>query len=285
VTLANRERAPQYGADARPTQTAAASPPTAGTFGDCPVDSRSRTRPTLLVDAYNALHVTGVLPPELAGPDLRTLAGLIAQSRYASRHAWLVCDGAPADSRRSGGLIHQPVQGVEGVEIVYAGPGRDADSAIERLVERDTAPRRLLVVSSDRRILVAARKRRCGALPSDVFLRHLAQDHACGPRSSTVYPEFALDVPLDPVETKRWRDRLGVSDLHVPASPDPLAGHDERRPGPPRRDEPERPLAADEPAAPAEPPDPIIAEALREWEGRLDPGELDMRRWLGDGGA
>lgn len=242
--------------------------------------ARRPPRPTLLVDAYNALHVTGVLPPDLAGPDLRDLARMIARSRFAGRLAWLVCDGAPSGSRQSGGLIRQAVPGVENVEIAFAGPGRDADSAIERLIERDSAPKRLLVVSSDRRILAAARKRRCAALTSDAFLHRLAEDHAKGPSPGAVYPEFALDVPLDPVETKRWRDRLGVRDLDLPAAPDPLRKSRPKSPAPESTEPP-----ADAPAPPAnqpQAPDPLIEEALREWDGRLNPEDLDMRRWLGE---
>jgi hypothetical protein len=247
------------------------------------MNRRSPPRPTLLVDAYNALHVTGVLPPELAGPDLRDLAAMIARSRFAGRLAWLVCDGAPTGSRRSGGLIRQTVPGVENVEIAYAGPGRDADSAIERLIERDSAPKRLLVVSSDRRILAAARKRRCAALPSDHFLRRLAEDHVRGSSPGSVYPEFALDVPLDPVETKRWRDRLGLDGFDVRASPDPLAKRPDSRKAKTKQAEPATDPndEPDETAEPA-PPDPLIEEALREWDGRLDPADLDMRRWLGE---
>lgn len=233
------------------------------------------------MDAYNALHVTGVLPPEIAGLDAPGLARLVALSRYGARPCWLVCDGAPPGSRRSGGVIRQPVAGVETVEIVYAGPGRDADSAIERLVERDSAPRQLLVVSSDRRILTAARKRRCGTLTSQAFLARLADDHAKpGPGNRTgtdPFPAFALDVPLDPAEAKRWREHLGVQHLDLPASPDPL-----KEPEPadtsdsPGSDAAESSTAGETPA----PRDPLIEEALREWRGRIDPGELDMRRWL-----
>jgi len=244
------------------------------------VSSRRQTpRPTLLVDAYNVLHVTGILPPEIAGPDAPALARLVARSRYTNRHCWLICDGAPPGANRSGGMIRSPAPGVERVELVYAGPNRDADSLIERLIERDSAPKKLLVVSSDRRILTAARKRRSSAMPSEAFLSHLAHDHK-HPKASAVYPAFALDAPLDPVETKRWKDRLGVADLDVPASPDPLKK--KRPPEPPETDDqPTRDAPNEKPPTP--PTDPLLKEALREWDGRLDLDDLDMRRWLGEG--
>ena len=44
----------------------------------------------LLVDAYNVLHVVGVLPPDLAGIDLEELAILITNSRFRGEEAVLV---------------------------------------------------------------------------------------------------------------------------------------------------------------------------------------------------
>ena len=238
-------------------------------------------RPTILVDTYNVLHVTGVLPPELAGPSPRDLAVLIAQSRWGHRDAWLVCDGAPPGSRKSGGVIRQRVPGVDRVTLVFAGPGRDADSAIERHIERDSAPKSLLVVSSDRRILKAARKRRAITLTSESFLERLAQDHAHPPNPAGAYPEFALDVPLDPSEAARWRERLGLTGYDLPASPDPLRSPvtppSTPPPASPRGSAPDPPTTNN--PSPAD--DPLIREALREWDG-LNVDDLDMRRWLGD---
>ena len=47
----------------------------------------------LLVDTLNVLHVTGVLPPELAGPEPADLAAWIERSRYRRQKVSLVCDG------------------------------------------------------------------------------------------------------------------------------------------------------------------------------------------------
>ena len=48
-----------------------------------------------LVDAYNVLHVVGVLPPELAGIDLEELAALLEGSRFGREEVLLICDGIP----------------------------------------------------------------------------------------------------------------------------------------------------------------------------------------------
>jgi len=130
----------------------------------------------LLIDTYNVLHVTGVLPPELAGPDAVRLAGLIRESRWAGADVRMVCDGS------SGGLsLPRELAEGSGIRLVFAGPGPDAaDIMIERIIEKDSAPRTLLVVSSDRRILVAGRKRRCSVLTSEQFLQRLVDDSAVG---------------------------------------------------------------------------------------------------------
>jgi hypothetical protein len=134
----------------------------------------------LVIDTFNVLHVTGVLPPELAGPDAVRLAGLITRSRWASMDVRLVCDGA------AGNLI-LPAGLAEGsrIRLVFAGHGPDAaDIMIERIIAEDSAPRTLLVVSSDRRILTAARRRRSGLLTSEQFLQRLADDAMVSGRGS-----------------------------------------------------------------------------------------------------
>ena len=81
----------------------------------------------LLVDAYNVLHVVGVLPPDLAGIDLPELAELIGESRYR-RDSTILVDG-----------VEKPTGGDPGSPFV-PGPGVKADDLIIRLVQRSSAP-------------------------------------------------------------------------------------------------------------------------------------------------
>ena len=135
----------------------------------------------LIIDTYNVLHVTGVLPPELAGPDAVRLAELIRESRWADADVRMVCDGSSAG-------LSLPRELAEGsrIRLVFAGAGPDAaDIMMERIIEKDSAPRTLLVVSSDRRILVAGRKRRCPVLTSEQFLQRLVDDSSVGGRDES----------------------------------------------------------------------------------------------------
>jgi len=124
----------------------------------------------LIVDTYNVLHVTGVLPPGLAGPEVDDLAGLIDASRFSGRRALLVCDGS-GEGRT-----------VFGCQVVFAGPGRDADTLIARLVARWRHGRTLTVVSSDREVKRGAERVGARVVGSGEFLRQLTEDSEAGSR-------------------------------------------------------------------------------------------------------
>lgn len=241
----------------------------------------------LLVDAYNVLHhplAHRELPAD-AGP--AELAALIAAGRHRRTKAILVCDGTP---RNMGPLAHRSAElrfQVEDAEVLYAGPGRDADSLIERLIEAENAPRRLSVVSSDRRLQRAARRRRARVIPSDAFLVSLLRD-AQRFRDRWRRPAFTTEVPLSPQAIRYWKDLFRLDEADLPAEalgprpiPAPSTRPDERmKPQPPTPGQ--RPIEQPQPAELGHPIDPVLLEALREWGDRLHLDDLEMSRWLGD---
>ena len=54
-----------------------------------------------------------------------------------------------------------------GITVRFAAGYESADELIEQLIQRDSAPRRLVVVSSDHRLHRAARRRKAQAIDSD----------------------------------------------------------------------------------------------------------------------
>ena len=223
----------------------------------------ARSRPTpanampLIIDAYNVLHVTGVLPVDLAGPDTMGLVRLIQSSRHGRDRVVLVCDGVPDDNAPRGR------HGV--VSIRYAGSNRLADDVIVELIDRSSIPRRLLVVSSDREILRAARRRRCRTLTSDRFLAQLAADAGRGaPRANAGRPSG----PLAAEEVDRWTREFEVDLAAIEAAP-----------AEPVSDPPPPAAATGRDAVPHSPvPPPALPEdVLREAE-RLVDRELGSRR-------
>ncbi|MDP7030652.1 MAG: NYN domain-containing protein, partial [Phycisphaerales bacterium] len=129
----------------------------------------------VLVDAWNVLHQEGILPPGLAGIDLVGLGRLMRATRWGRIHTTLACDGKPRP--RPEGLP-------EAIHVLWSGHLREADDIMEGLIARSTTPRRLVVVSSDRRLRKAARRRRCRWLSSEDFLRTILDDLAAGDRGA-----------------------------------------------------------------------------------------------------
>lgn len=185
----------------------------------------------LLIDTSNVLHVTGVLPTHLAGLDVPMLARLIAASRYGRRRSVLVCDGVGPPAAASGPLAlpdaHSSMPAptntapsgkeIAGLDVVYAGAGREADDVIELLIARDSAPRRLLVVSTDRRIARAARRRQARSISSEDFLRQLAND-SDKPKAKPL-PGFATQVPLNQYAVGYWMAMFGYGPAGEQAPP------------------------------------------------------------------
>ena len=155
----------------------------------------------VVVDAWNVLHVQGILPPGLAGLDLAGLGRLMLASRWREGHISLVCDGAP-QSRP--GDVPSPIH------LIWSGVDREADDVIETLITDSTTPRRLVIISSDNRLRRAARRRRCKHLASDDFLRTILDDLAY----ATGGPETT--EPADPVASppskKTWHDQFGMTE-------------------------------------------------------------------------
>ncbi len=234
----------------------------------------------LLIDTYNVLHTQTAHRSLHDEPTPGHLAVLIAASRFRRDRAVLICDGSPhpehlgPSAERRAELRFR----VEGVEIVYAGPGRDADSLIERWIARDSAPRRLRVVSSDRRLVRAAKAARARPVASDGFLRTLLDDaERAGKR--WVRPAFATEVPLSQAAVRYWHDLFEIDPADLPPDPAPRAPMPEPAPEQANERIPEQPAQPTPPEP--DPIDPILTEALEEWRGRLSLDDLDMNQWLG----
>ncbi|MEM7755341.1 MAG: NYN domain-containing protein [Planctomycetota bacterium] len=165
----------------------------------------------LLVDAYNVLHTVGVLPPDLAGPDVPGLIRLIAHSRYADRDLTVVCDGVGSKDK---GVSFGHAR------VLFSGAKQEADDLIERLITRYSKGRTLTVVSSDRRLHSAAKRGRARGLASAEFLRHLAEDHRRVPVQKGSAQEWAprAAVPLDPYSVASWMVEFGF-EPEPPAEP------------------------------------------------------------------
>ncbi|HEX7009620.1 MAG TPA: NYN domain-containing protein [Phycisphaeraceae bacterium] len=169
----------------------------------------------LLIDCYNVLHAP--MPPALAGLDVPRLEALLARTVWAREGVWLYCDGQPTALGPGAGSW-------PGVEVVYAGAARTADDLIIERVERDTAPRRLIVVSSDREIRRAARRRRAVCWTSPQFIGYLQAALRQGSAGSASKP---ADAPLAPEQVDQWLRVFGYDPGPADSSSDPGSAADE----------------------------------------------------------
>ncbi|MEM6855830.1 MAG: NYN domain-containing protein [Planctomycetota bacterium] len=155
----------------------------------------------LILDCYNVLHVT--MPPMLAGLGEAGLCHALGRTTWAARgDIMVVADGRPKPL----GVAESPVAAVD---LVYSGSHRSADDLIIDLINAHSAPRRLTVVSSDRVIRAAARRRKARDLSSEDFidqLCHQLRQHAADP-PPTGRPNIA---PLPPELVQRWRDAFEI---------------------------------------------------------------------------
>lgn len=242
----------------------------------------------LIIDAYNVLHQWRGGPTEVTrGRDLAALAGLVSRTSFGTSRVRFVCDGAAPNASMS----HI------GAQFVYAGSGHSADEVIIHDVGTSTAPRRITVVTSDRRIAASVRRHGAEVIASGSFLARVIREAALGRFAADRRPAIS-EVPLGSAEIGVWLREFGYSNVDPsgPIEPSPgtvhvsgsvpltgpaaqsildqsHAGIKSVKPGTAGGSVQSRPLSAAE-------TDAVLAEALRHWPD-LTVDDLDMRRWIG----
>ncbi|MFG0329266.1 MAG: NYN domain-containing protein [Phycisphaerales bacterium] len=233
----------------------------------------------LIVDAYNATNATGALPPDLAGLDLDELCDLIDRSRYRHMPIILVADGAAPGSMVERGVVERVVR--PDLVVRYAGPGRDADTLIEKMIRADSAPKRLIVVSTDQRVRRAATRRGARSMTSEAFLARLVVDRERADRRDrgrAAAPTLVYDIPLDPGSIDFW---LGYFALESddPIATIPSAGP--REPPPPAPAPEPGPTPSPSPTIPPPEARPVDEDMDdEEDDGLIDVDDLDMGDYL-----
>src|SRR4249920_21572 len=135
-----------------------------------------------LIDGYNLLHAMGVLhgqtgPKVLEKARLRLLSMLRGRFEQRTGNVTVVFDAAHAPP----GAIE--AQDYHGIHVRFAVNEDQADDLIEQIIRQESAPSRLAVVSDDRRLQQAGRRRRCQVQGCGEFL-----DHILKPKQTTEPP-------------------------------------------------------------------------------------------------
>jgi uncharacterized protein len=163
---------------------------------------------TLLIDGYNLLHASGIFGRGIGPGTLRRARHALVRFLIASlegkerERCTVVFDGrdAPPGLPRS--------ESFDGLTVRYAERQSDADSLLEELITADSAPRRMVVVSSDHRVQRAAKRRRAQAIDSDVWFAELVRR-----RGGPEMPDAPAkpNAPLSAVEVEYWLRRFATA--------------------------------------------------------------------------
>jgi len=96
---------------------------------------------------------------------------------------------------------------ISNLEVLFAGLNTDADTVIEDKIRANTAPKRLSIVSSDRRLRRAAQVRKAMAVKSELFWNNLQKQLS---RKKTMREPAAKRRGLSESETKQWLEFFGL---------------------------------------------------------------------------
>ncbi len=120
--------------------------------------------------------------------------------RVTGEKGEIVFDGTgPSDKSRFGDISN--------LEVSFAGLATDADTVIETKIKASTAPKRLSIVSSDRRLRDSARTRKATSVKSEVFWDNLQKQLR---RKRPVKEPEAKRMGLSESETKQWLKFFGI---------------------------------------------------------------------------
>ena len=159
---------------------------------------------TVIVDGYNLLHASGVFGEERGARGFEqsrlALLDMLADLLGADAEKTIVVfDAAKAPDGLPGRLTHK------GIRVWFAREYPDADSLIEELVEDDNAPSSLRIVSSDRRLQLAAKRRRAGTITSEDWLNEIKS----AKRRRQMPPDAKPPEP-SPADVEDWKRYFGI---------------------------------------------------------------------------
>jgi predicted RNA-binding protein with PIN domain len=98
-------------------------------------------------------------------------------------------------------------ENISSVEVFFSGIGTDTDTVIEEKIRVNTAPKRLSIVSSDRRLRKAAQARKATAVKSDVFWNNVQKQLSQKERKKEPAEKR---LGLSESETEQWLQYFGL---------------------------------------------------------------------------
>ena len=154
----------------------------------------------IVIDGYNLLRTIQKTGEDFSSlSDIQLCRVLDRYLKAASEKGEIVFDGTgPRDK--------SDFDSVSRLDIFFSGIGVEADAVIENKIRINTAPKRLVVVSNDRRLRDAARRRKAISVKCEAFWANV-QSVLSRPQTA---PEPAeKQTGLNESETKKWLEFFG----------------------------------------------------------------------------
>jgi uncharacterized protein len=161
-----------------------------------------------IIDGYNLMHAAGLvrgklIGKQLEGARLRLLKRLAYQMSKDERASTTVVFDAKTVL-----VVASREELIEGIRVLFPEPGHEADELIEEMIAQDPQPRKLRIVSSDRRLHRAARERLATAINSDRYLDELDERRAA-PAEGSASTAGRPPVPI-PKESRQPGQNMSV---------------------------------------------------------------------------
>jgi len=164
----------------------------------------------IIVDGYNLICAPGQMPKV---PEDREREHLISQlavyREIRPARVTVVFDGHPR------GRPYPVTEEHLGVEVIYSGPGVEADDTIMDMVRQSDHRRDMEVVTSDNHLQGICRRLGAQVVDSptfrDLMLRHLRRHKAQQPEEPLVKEKGVPESEVD-----GWLEDLGLADEEVP---------------------------------------------------------------------
>ena len=155
----------------------------------------------IIIDGYNLLwsvQETGEGPEPISDVQLCRITGRFL--KLTGENGEIVFDGiGPPD--KSG------FDNISNLEVFFSGLATDADTVIENKIKANTEPKRLKVVSSDRRLRDAARARKAISIKSQDFWNNVQKQLS---RKRASKEPAAKQLGLSKSETEQWLKFFGL---------------------------------------------------------------------------
>jgi predicted RNA-binding protein with PIN domain len=156
----------------------------------------------ILIDGYNLLWAVKQTGQTSLPDDVELCRILGRYLKQIGQSGEIIFDGiGPPDKTGFDNITN--------LEVFFTGRNSDADSVIEDKIKANSAPRSLIVVSSDRRLRDAAHSRKAASVKSQVFWNDVQKE---------LSKKEKLDEPtqkqqgLTESETQQWMKLFGIED-------------------------------------------------------------------------